>query len=211
MRIAFCGASGTGKTTLVDPLMKTLGLEKNPIGSRSVAADMGFANPYDVDAAGRRVEFQTRLVTEKRAWEDAHDSFITDRTTVDNLAYSALHMVEAIDSDYLKFCLDGLARYTHIFFCPSRVFCNPAGDPARVQDLTYHRLYDIMLEGLIDPDYRDDIDRTKAVFPKRVRNFGDVMTGEACGLPFFHMLKTPDVAERINNVLGVINRLGPPP
>jgi hypothetical protein len=52
MRIAFCGASGTGKTTLAKALGEFFELERNPVGARSVAREMGFDNPYDVDRAG---------------------------------------------------------------------------------------------------------------------------------------------------------------
>lgn len=148
-RIAFCGASGTGKTTLSQYVAAALDLDLNPVGSRSVAKAMGFESPYDVDKAGRRAEFQRRLVTEKRAWEDAHDRFVTDRTTLDNLAYTMLHDVHAVDAALLDQVVAGLTRYTHVIYCPSKVFCNPAGDPARVPDLTYHHLYDAALRGLL--------------------------------------------------------------
>lgn len=50
-RIAFVGASGTGKSTIAVPLAERLGLPFNTVGSRSTAASMGFASPYDVDKA----------------------------------------------------------------------------------------------------------------------------------------------------------------
>ena len=50
-RLAFCGASGTGKSTLATRLAQELGLDLNPVGSRSTARAMGFDNPYDVDKA----------------------------------------------------------------------------------------------------------------------------------------------------------------
>src|SRR5579884_1906638 len=102
MRIAFCGASGTGKTTLAEHVAKKYGLEMNPVGSRSVAKDMGFESPYDADKAGRRAEFQRRLVDSKREWEATHDSFVTDRTTFDNLTYMALHDVYSATMGYLQ-------------------------------------------------------------------------------------------------------------
>lgn len=149
VRIAFCGASGTGKTTMSDFLTKSLGVPFNPVGSRSVAAAMGFASPYDVDKAGKRAEFQRRLVVEKRAWEDEHTEFVTDRTTLDNLAYTVFHDISTIDAALLEQVVGGMQRYTHIIYCPVEVFCNPAGDPSRVPDMTYHKLYDTMIEALI--------------------------------------------------------------
>ncbi len=148
-RIAFTGASGTGKTTLSQYLVETLQLKFNPVGSRSVAKAMGFESPYDVDKAGKRAEFQRRLVTEKRAWEDDHAEFVSDRTTLDNLAYTVFHDVGTVDADLLAQVIGGMERYTHVIYCPVAVFCNPAGDPHRVADMTYHQLYDTMIEALV--------------------------------------------------------------
>jgi hypothetical protein len=149
LRIAFCGASGTGKTTLATWLVETLGIPFNPVGSRSVSKAMGFDSPYDVDKAGRRAEFQRRLVTEKRTWENEHTSFVTDRTTLDNLAYTVFHDIATIDAALLDQVVGGMYRYTHVIYCPVGVFCNPAGDPNRVHDMTYHKLYDTMIEALV--------------------------------------------------------------
>jgi predicted ATPase len=149
LRIAFAGASGTGKTTLSNFLTEDYGLPFNPVGSRSVAKAMGFDSPYDVDKAGKRAEFQRRLVIEKRAWEDAHESFVVDRTTMDNLAYTMLHDVHAIDDEFLAACAAGMHRYTHIIYCPCSVFCNPGDDIARMKSPAYHQVYDVALEGLV--------------------------------------------------------------
>lgn len=150
IRLAFVGASGTGKTTLSEFVRATFDVPFNPVGSRSVAHAMGFASPYDVDAAGKRAEFQRRLVTEKRAWENEHENFVTDRTTLDNLVYTMFHDVKAIDSWLYGEIVDGLKRYTHIVYCPVEVFCNPGDDPQRVKDMTYHELYDVTVKALLD-------------------------------------------------------------
>lgn len=149
LRIAFCGASGTGKTTLSTYLVEQLKIPFNPVGSRSVAKAMGFESPYDVDKAGKRAEFQRRLVTEKRLWEDSQLAFVTDRTTLDNLAYTVFHDIGTIDAGLLEQIVGGMQRYTHVIYCPVSVFCNPAGDPSRVLDMTYHQLYDTMIEALV--------------------------------------------------------------
>lgn len=150
MRVAFCGPSGSGKSTLAAFIQEKYGLEYNPVGSRSVAKDMGFESPYDVDKAGKRAEFQRRLVTEKLSWEASHESFVTDRTPLDNLTYSILHDVRSIDAELLAVATAGLSRYTHIIYCPYEAFCDPGDDAARVKDPTYHLLYDITLKALMD-------------------------------------------------------------
>lgn len=149
MRIAMTGASGTGKTTLAEYVAATMRLPLNPVGSRSVAAAMGFASPYDVDKAGKRAEFQQRLLREKMAWEAEHDAFVTDRTVADNLAYLVLHDVRAVDEDLIRVVRDGVRRYTNVFYCPFQTFCAPGGDPARVPDLGYQWAYDAALVGVL--------------------------------------------------------------
>lgn len=150
IRIAFAGASGTGKTTVAKRVAEALSLPINPVGSRSVALSMGYANPYDVDKAGRRAEFQRRLVTEKRAWEDSHESFVSDRTVMDNLCYTIMHDISAVDNGLLQQVLEGMDRYTEIVLFPVGGFCNLGGDPNRVPDRTYHVIYEIILKGLLD-------------------------------------------------------------
>lgn len=150
MRVAFCGSSGTGKSTLAEHVAQKHRLLLNPVGSRSVSKAMGFDSPYDVDKASRRAEFQRRLVDEKRAWENQYESFVTDRTTLDNLAYTMLHDVHAIDDVLMTSTVWGLYRYTHVIYCPVSAFCNLDGsDRARVKDRTYQILFDVLVEALV--------------------------------------------------------------
>lgn len=147
MRISFCGASGTGKTTLMNAVHARFGWPICPVGSRSVSAAMGFASPYDVDAAGKRAEFQRRLFEEKHAWEEAHEDFVTDRTHLDNLIYSSMHgAAESIDyAAYIK----AMGRYGIVFVCTMDSFHNVGSDPMRIQGLNYHRIFDSFLRGLL--------------------------------------------------------------
>lgn len=149
IRIAFCGSSGTGKTTLAEYLRDRYGLELNPVGARSVAAAMGFPTAYAAIDAGRYGEFQRRLVADKARWEAEHDAFATDRTTVDNLAYMTMHDHASVDAAVFDAAVAGLARYTHVFYCPAGAFLDLAGDPARKADPTYHRLFDVVVEGML--------------------------------------------------------------
>ena len=149
MRIAFSGASGTGKSTLAEWVSKTYGIPINPVGSRSVSKAMGFETPYDVDMAGKRAEFQQRLVCEKIEWEHAHESFVTDRTTFDNIAYTALHDVHSVDNVLMSAAVLGAERYQRIVLCPVHLFWDPGVDPARVKSRVYHELFEALTFGLI--------------------------------------------------------------
>ncbi len=134
MRIAIAGCSGTGKTTLARAISEKYSLPLNPVGARSVALEMGFDNPYDVDKAGKRVEFQKRLFESKRAWELAHDLFVTDRTYLDN------HLEE----DAMEVFAGSMDRYDIVLWLPRHVM-QDLGDGIRKTNSGYHRLYEFLL------------------------------------------------------------------
>ncbi len=144
-RIGFAGASGTGKSTLATYLAETLALPQCPIGSRSVAAEMGFKSPYEVDALGLRKRFQEILRAKKGNWEIEHDAFVTDRTMLDNYVYAILH--SGIDLGWSPF--QGMQRYDVVFYCGIDAFQDLGDDSARMHNDTYHRVYDACLHGLL--------------------------------------------------------------
>jgi hypothetical protein len=178
MRIGFIGCSGCGKSTLARYVSEKYGLPICPVGSRSVAAAMGFSNPYDVDKAGRRPEFQRRLFEEKRAWELEHESFVSDRTYFDNLIYAIMHGCTQymVDGELVEYAT-AMKRYSLVIHCPLAAFQNLGDDPARIVSKTYHQVYEFMttkliydslhidLEGLevasllADRDRRDQVDQ----------------------------------------------------
>ncbi len=145
MRIAIAGASGTGKTTLARAISEKYDLPINPVGARSVALEMGFQNPYDVDAAGKRVEFQKRLFESKRAWELAHDAFVTDRTYLDNLTYCSLHMAEHLEHDAMDVFMGAMQRYDLVFQLPLSVIQDTGDGIRKAGAPGYHRLYEFLL------------------------------------------------------------------
>src|SRR6185436_16486766 len=102
MRIAFSGAAGTGKSHLAKIVAEWLSLPMCPVGSRTVCKEMGFEHAYDVDKAGMRPEFQKRLCRAKREWEADTAAFVTDRSHLDNLAYTSLHSIDTVGVEFLQ-------------------------------------------------------------------------------------------------------------
>ena len=149
LRVALCGSSGTGKSTLAKWISETYHLPINPNGARSVAKEMGFDSPYDVDKAGRRSEFQKKVVVAKCAWENEHDSFVTDRSHIDNTVYTMMHDIKVLTDEFLDSNMKALSRYTHFIYCPVSVFCDLDDDPVRVKNTAYHKVYDVALQGFI--------------------------------------------------------------
>lgn len=185
MRIAFCGASGTGKTTLARYLSERFELPLNPIGSRSTAKALGFESPYDVDradldsyqaclfsmddmgeerdyevAANEAIDsyidgetcrglFQRKLQLDKVAWELEHESFVTDRSTVDDFVYCALHNYAAMNQEYVDCARRHLQLYDLIFFTPTRSFHDLGDDANRLTNAVYHQVFEQLAEGLL--------------------------------------------------------------
>ncbi len=150
MKVSFIGPSGTGKSYLANHVRERYGLPLCPVGSRSVSAAMGFASPYDVDAAGKRDEFQRRLFVEKLQWEEMHqDGFVTDRTHLDNLAYHALHGGDISDADVLA-RYEATRDYDVVFYVPLHAGQWLGDDPARKKELGYHRVFDALASGLLN-------------------------------------------------------------
>lgn len=154
IRLAFAGASGTGKSTLAHYVATKYGIPMNPVGARSVAMAMGFSTVYQVDQAGKRREFQHRLLFEKLAWEEKHDDFVTDRTTLDNVVYSVLHadgdLDAALPRDEFEAAKMAIGRYsTGVVFCPIAAWQALDADPNRKSNPIYHAVYESLLEGLL--------------------------------------------------------------
>ncbi len=149
LRICFSGASGTGKSTLLQIVNASLGLTVVDAGSREVAAEMGFKSPYDVDKVGRRGEFQQRLLGKKIAAEtylhQAMGSFISDRSILDVLAYYALHDPKNIGTGHITTAMQHFSRYTHVFYCTMAGFFEPGDDPQRLKNEGYHIIFEQLM------------------------------------------------------------------
>lgn len=151
LRVAFSGASGTGKTTLAEYVAERFSLPLCPVGSRSVAKSMGFDNPYDVDNAGKRAEFQYKLFVDKCNWEadNASTGYVTDRTHFDNLAYCMLHCHDSLNEREIDLYKQAQAMsYSHIFLVRVSDFIELGTDVNRVAEKAYHVLFEAALLGL---------------------------------------------------------------
>lgn len=160
LKIAFAGASGTGKTTLMNELIKqtqdVIKFDVCNVGSREVIKELGLENPYEVDLQGRRKEFQHLLFEKKKEWEDAHETFITDRTHIDNLVYSIMHdCVNTVDESFMRKCFEQTQKYDIIILCKMDRFFHLGNDPLRVKSESYHRVYEEILISLLRSVWED--------------------------------------------------------
>lgn len=90
MRVAFIGAHGTGKTSLVDAIAKLMGLPVIKEQAREVATEWGYT-PATIPAA-HLWDYQKEVVLRQVGKERAYDTcgFVSDRSVVDNMAYFKL-------------------------------------------------------------------------------------------------------------------------
>lgn len=88
MRIAFLGACGTGKTTLVEAMYKDLGLKPVYNNARNVMAGLGITDLTDVEITKRALLCESILITRlTKQLELIDEGFISDRSIIDELMY----------------------------------------------------------------------------------------------------------------------------
>lgn len=88
MRIAFLGACGTGKTTLVEAMYKDLGLKPVYNNARNVMAGLGITDLTDVENTKRALLCESILITRlTKQLELIDEGFISDRSIIDELMY----------------------------------------------------------------------------------------------------------------------------
>ena len=88
MRIAFLGACGTGKTTLVEAMYKDLGLKPVYNNARNVMSGLGITDLTDVEDTKRALLCESILITRlTKQLELFDEGFISDRSIIDELMY----------------------------------------------------------------------------------------------------------------------------
>lgn len=98
LRIAFCGAQGTGKSTLVPLIAEKLCIGVLNKTTQEVMDEFGFKSQNDIlnDPAVKGVEFQSAMIKSRHDFfmkknEEGICRYITDRTPLDSWAYYLVH------------------------------------------------------------------------------------------------------------------------
>jgi len=137
-RVIITGASGVGKTTLVEALAPLLSLPIIPELGRRMCAEMGYKTVGEIpDQEG----FKQKVLDAQIQSENELGSFISDRSTLDCwVLWQRWNICQAMSYDtesYYEKCREQAVKYTHVIYVPA-MFA-PAEDGFRWTDKDYQK------------------------------------------------------------------------
>lgn len=152
MRIGITGAQGVGKTTLAEELARILDLPLIEEQARLVAKEMDILNLRDLKHDPKKAtNFQWNCLKYQLSAEKKHDSFVSDRTTLDNLAYWAKwHSCRNQVKDnimYSQIAFRNIQNYDLIIYIPPELF--PKNDGFRSTDRQYQLEIDMYIRSML--------------------------------------------------------------
>ena len=144
-RIIAIGASGVGKTTLVESLTPLLALNIIPELARDICQEMGYKRIGEIpDQEG----FKKRVLEAQIEKEEKLDSFISDRSTIDCwVLWQRWNICSAMtytSEDYYSKAKEQAQKYTHIIYIPP-MFA-PVDDGFRWTDGDYQKQIDRLIK-----------------------------------------------------------------
>ncbi len=156
MRIAFTGASSTGKSTLArlltsDAKFRTILPEFISVDARALLASKGFGSMDNMNREQLR-DFQCTYLNQKIVIEAGRDAYLTDRSFVDVAAYwlerDAEGLSECEVKEFVESCRYGARRYDLHFFFPTGLFPFTS-DGYRSEEADFHKRIDAKITALI--------------------------------------------------------------
>ncbi|MEM1312611.1 MAG: AAA family ATPase [Patescibacteria group bacterium] len=121
LKIAFCGAHGTGKTTLVNRLASELNIHAMQRVTREAWENFGVEDFEKIPLDARSV-FQNYLLLNQIKKEDLYkdQGFVTDRSVLDILCYTELSSdMKGSSFDIFKhLVVERLKNYNHLIYIP---------------------------------------------------------------------------------------------
>ncbi|MBK9140941.1 MAG: ATP-binding protein [Candidatus Melainabacteria bacterium] len=147
-RIIITGASGVGKTTLVESLTPLLSLPVIPELGRRLCREMGYERIGDIpDQEGFKIEV---LDAQIKA-ENELGSFLSDRSTIDCwVLWQRWNICQAMtytSEDYYRKARGQAGTYTHIVYVPPMF--EPVEDGFRWTDRDYQQQIDRLVRTTI--------------------------------------------------------------
>lgn len=155
-RIGFTGAGGTGKTTVLNVLdlnEYVRGLPRLSSPTRAVFARWGITEAdQESMTPDDKLRLQMEIFSERvSAEERVGDTFLSDRTLLDNYAYCLFRNYERLDRHSLELLESqvqaNLKLYTHIFYFP--ILFDPPSDGFRQVGFAYNRCIDSIIQSFL--------------------------------------------------------------
>jgi len=158
IRLILTGASGVGKTSLVEKLAPMLDLKVIPELGRQICLEMGFDRIGDIpDQEG----FKQKVLTAQVESEEKLSRFISDRSTIDCwVLWQRWNICSAMSYDtesYYDLARKQSQKYTHIIYVPPMF--PPPEDGFRWTDRDYQKQIDRLVRmtlhewGLLERTY----------------------------------------------------------
>lgn len=142
-KIAIIGSQSTGKTSLSYELSKKL----------NIPLIKEIARKWDIEKATQTelIHIQKELLKLQIQEENCNGQFISDRSTIDNLAYWLHNVSPIIDIKenelYIKTALDNVKKYSHIFLLIPEFY--PVNDGFRNTDVVYQMRIDATIHTIL--------------------------------------------------------------
>jgi nicotinamide riboside kinase len=120
LKIGICGAHGTGKTTLAKEVHQLFGTPIITNLMRSFWQQNGVADFEKLPKDIRTIFQKESLLKQIEAEESYLTGFITDRTVLDQIAYTKMssNMIGVEFEIYEQLCKERLKSYTHLLYLP---------------------------------------------------------------------------------------------
>lgn len=155
MRIGIIGSAGTGKTTLAKALAKHLQVTYVPDAVLAVLKDRG-RDSWQGVVAGDRRRIREDALRRKISAEAQEESFVSDKTVIDYLAYWLQNQSEqelrVVNEEFLDQCKEAAKRYDVLVLLPYRDDVSYAvgrnQDPVHNLKVAAHKLGLLILLGL---------------------------------------------------------------
>lgn len=138
------GASGVGKTTLVELLAPTLSLSVIPELARQICQELGYERIGDI---ADQEAFKWKVLQAQIDQENSLGSFIADRSTLDSwVLWQRWNICAAMSYDterYYEKAYNQAQKYTHVIYVPAMF--EPVDDGFRWTDKDYQKQIDRLI------------------------------------------------------------------
>ena len=152
MKIAFCGAQGVGKSTLVNILLDSPLYSNYTRASNPQRILKTFAKDFNINELTTTLS-QTSIAAVYSTEIISRDNYISDRSLIDVFAYTVASKNISKDDKYniINTFSPIINQYDIVFYIP--IEFNTEEDGIRNTDITYRDLIDTHIKGMLNIYY----------------------------------------------------------